>query len=264
MMVIVAQKDPERLAHDAELVRRLLPQAQVETDQDPQQVLDLIRSQPVSIAIMGTDLEEPNSFRLAQRMKRLRPELNLIFTAPDDSLAQQAISIHASGYVLLPLTEENLQEELDDLRYPVRENQDGLFVRCFGDFEVFFNGRPVLFRYQKTKELFAYLIDRRGSVVESDTLVTILWGGETDRSNYFKQSRKDLKDTLERLGLSQCLIRRRGSMGLIPDWIPCDYFDWLKGLPSGIDAYQGEYMRQYDWAESTWINLETKGKFQRL
>ena len=105
MMVIVAQKDPERLAHDAELVRRLLPQAQVETDQDPQQVLDLIRSQPVSIAIMGTDLEEPNSLRLAQRMKRLRPELNLIFTAPDDSLAQKAISIHASGYVLLPLSE---------------------------------------------------------------------------------------------------------------------------------------------------------------
>ena len=93
--------------------------------------------------------------------------------------------------MLKPIRAEALLEELGDLRHPVQRGDDLLHVRTFGDIEVFFHDQPLIFRYQKTKEMLAYLIDRRGAMVESDTLITILWGGETDRSNYFKQIGKD-------------------------------------------------------------------------
>ena len=75
---------------------------------------------------------------------------------------------------------------------------------------------------------------------------------------FFKQIRKDFNDTLASLGVEDIVVRRRGTIGLLTDRIACDYFDWLKGLPSGINAYHGEYMHQYDWAESTWVYLEGK------
>ena len=191
-------------------------------------------------------------------MKRMQPEINIIFVTAYDHYYAEAMQMHASGYLVKPLREEELQKELQELRRPVPMAENRLFARAFGDFEVFYNDKPLLFRYQKTKEMFAYLIDRRGAMVTSEALITVLWGGEVDRSNFFKQVRKDLNDTLAEIGYDDILLRRRGALGLLIDRISCDYYDWLQGLPSGINAYHGEYMRQYDWAESTWVNLEGK------
>lgn len=35
----------------------------------------------------------------------------------------------------------------------------------------------------------------------------------------------------------------------------CDYYDWLEGTASGINAYHGQYMTQYSWAEITNASL---------
>lgn len=34
-----------------------------------------------------------------------------------------------------------------------------------------------------------------------------------------------------------------------PEVISCDYYDYLNNKPSGIRAYNGEYMAQYSWGE---------------
>jgi hypothetical protein len=38
--------------------------------------------------------------------------------------------------------------------------------------------------------------------------------------------------------------------------VDCDYYDWKKGKPWAINAYRGEYMSQYSWAELTHGTLE--------
>jgi hypothetical protein len=35
------------------------------------------------------------------------------------------------------------------------------------------------------------------------------------------------------------------------DLVDCDYYDWKEGKPWAVNAYRGEYMAQYDWAELT-------------
>ena len=40
---------------------------------------------------------------------------------------------------------------------------DVAFVQCFGNFEVFCNGTPLVFKRSKAKELFAYLVNLRGA-----------------------------------------------------------------------------------------------------
>ena len=79
-----------------------------------------------------------------------------------------------------------------------------------------------------------------------------------------QQIKKDLSDTLDDLELGELLVRHRGAVGLLTDRIPCDYYDWLKGRPEGLNAYHGEYMRQFDWAEPTWLTLEGKSELWTL
>ena len=39
-------------------------------------------------------------------------------------------------------------------------------------------------------------------------------------------------------------------MGIVPQAIRCDYYDWCDGKRMG-NAYLGEYMAQYGWSEYT-------------
>ena len=258
MNIIVVDDERYILNGEVDLICRTIRDARVLGFTGGAEALDYVYDHPVDVAILDINMPDVDGIDLARRMKIYCPSINIIFATAYSDYFAEAMRMHASGYMLKPLRPEVLLAELNDLRHPVQRRAARLYVRTFGDFEVFYEDSPLLFRYQKTKEMFAYLIDRRGAMVESDTLITILWGGEEDRSNYFKQIRKDLKDTLEAVGFGDILIKKRGAIGLLTDKIRCDYFDWLAGKPEGINAYHGEYMHQYDWAESTWVNLEGK------
>ena len=52
-------------------------------------------------------------------------------------------------------------------------------------------------------------------------------------------------------GLKDILLRKRDRIGLHTGKIECDYYRFLKGDIQAINAFQGEYMTQYSWAEPT-------------
>jgi hypothetical protein len=61
----------------------------------------------------------------------------------------------------------------------------------------------------------------------------------------------DLKKTFSEIGAENILIRRRGAIGVDTSRMDCDYYRFLKGDLQAINAFTGEYMRQYSWAEAT-------------
>ena len=263
MNVIIVDDSATVLAGEVETVKRAAPDAEVTAFLSAHEAYEYVKNNGTDVAFLDVRMPEMNGVALAKMLKRINPLINVVFVTAYNGYYEHAVKVRASGYIMKPMKEKDVKLEMKNLRYPAKKTEvsegsekSKLFVRTFGDFEVFYDGKPLLFKYSKTKEMFAYLIDRRGAVVESDTLITILWGGETDRSNYFKQIRKDLKDTLGSVDFGDILIRRRGSLGVITERVRCDYYDWIHGTPEGINAYMGEYMRQYDWAQATWINIE--------
>lgn len=157
------------------------------------------------------------------------------------------MDIHASGYLLKPVTAEKVRRELEDLRYPV-PMETGMRVRfqCFGNFEAFLDNKPVVFQHEKTREILAYLVDRR-AVCGNDEIIAALWQGKISGS-YFRALRKDLVDTFQSRGCGDIFIQRWARIGIDGERVSCDYYDWQKGRPDAINAYRGEYMSQYDWA----------------
>ena len=133
-----------------------------------------------------------------------------------------------------------------------------LYVRCFGPFEVFSQGKPLLFQRRKTKELLAFLIDRRGATCSAEEIGAVLWEDEADLRKTKHQLRNlvsDLRQTLEKNGMGDLLIRKSGILAIRAEQLDCDFYQMLRGDPKAINAYRGEYMTQYSWAELTAGNV---------
>ena len=128
---------------------------------------------------------------------------------------------------------------------------DGLYVRAFGSFQVFCNGMPLRFKYERSREMLAYLIDRNGAFCAKAELSSVLFGRETGHDAYLKKLREDMLNVLSDCGCSTCIITQRGRMAVNRRQVSCDYYDWLDGTNDMKHSFRGEYMSQYAWADQT-------------
>ena len=104
------------------------------------------------------------------------------------------------------------------------------------------------------------LIDRRGVSCEAEQANAILYEKiDPDEIKRAKQNLRnlinDLKSTLQSIGMDDILIRKGSTLAIRPERIDCDYYRMLEGDMSAVNAFRGEYMEQYSWAEITKGNL---------
>ena len=253
--------DDERIALTllTRAITEASPDAQLEAFQDPYELLARAKGADFDVAFLDIRMRGMDGLTLAKRLKDINPSVNIIFVTGYDEYAGSAFSLHASGYVIKPATRDKILAELENLRHPAGMSARGrLRVQCFGNFEAFVDGVPMRFRFSRTKELLAYLVDRRGAAVNTGELCAVLWE-DTDIKSQKVQLRKliaDLTHTLEVSGLSQAFIKNRNSFAVNLSQLDCDYYRFLGGEPSAVNSYRSEYMSQYSWAEMTLGALE--------
>jgi len=134
-----------------------------------------------------------------------------------------------------------------------------LLVQCFGNFEVYADGKPLRFEFSRSKELFAYLVDRRGAAVNTGELCSVLW--DEDSASRKVQLRKhiaDLSHTLQDVGAENAFVKARNSFAVARSEVDCDYYRFLNAEVAAVNTYHGEFMAQYSWAEMTLGSLERK------
>lgn len=254
-MKIIAVDDEELSLHGAlKAIREAAPTAEVQGFSYAKDALEYVQEHPCNIAFLDVELPDESGVELAAKLKALDPDINIIFATGYDDYLQDAFALHASGYLKKPITARKIQSELENLRRPVRKS-NRLQVRTFGNFEAYANGRPLAFRSQKAKELFAYLIDRNGALCTNSEIIAAIFDDDNKHDGYLRQLRKDLIDTLTAAGCPEVLNYQRGRLGVLPENMDCDYYDWLAGKRTGL-SYRGEYMSQYSWAEYTNAMLE--------
>lgn len=258
-MIRVLVVDDEQLIREgsARVIAECIPNADMTVCGTPSEAIEAVEKRPFDIAFLDIEMPGMNGVELAKRIKEMAPDTNIIFSTAYPQYAGEAFGLHASGYITKPLNREKVLAEIGDLRHPIENDDRGLRVQAFGNFEVFFDGKPLHFRYAKTKELLAYLIDRNCAVVDIGEIRATLWDDDEDRTSYIKQLRKDLMDTLRAVGAEDAIVVMRGGIGVIPAKVKCDFFDYLAGDEKGVKSYHGEYMQQYSWSEMTHGSLES-------
>ncbi len=218
------------------------------------EALDYACGNRIDVAFLDIEMAGMNGIELAKRLKEICSLTNIIFVTGFSSYAVDAFSLHASGYILKPIDPAQVQNELDRLREPVTTQDAGLRVQCFGNFEVFYNGKPLLFKRAKSKEAFAYLIDRKGASVTKKELAAVILGDEPytrSTQSYVHIIISEMLNALENVNVYDVIIKERNSYSVNVKNVYCDYYEFEKGEIDSINRYMGEYMTNYSWAEFT-------------
>ncbi len=251
MKVIVVDDEKPVLQMLRENLQEVLPDSEPILFDRSDAALEYAENNDIDIAFLDISMPVINGIDLAKKMKKLHPLVNIIFCTAYSHFMHEAIDLHASGYLLKPTSAESMAKALNNLLHPVEKQMPEVFVRTFGDFDLFVGGVSVLFKSKKSKELLAYLIHKRGGVSNKKDIAAALFEDSYSASTqtYLKRIYKELNETLNEYGVGAILVKGFNQYAVDTTKFTCDAYDYDKGLPYAVNAYKGEYMAQYEWTE---------------
>ncbi len=220
---------------------------------NPIEALGFVACNKVDIAFLDIEMPIIKGIELARRIKETSKNTRIIFATGYSEYALDAFKADAVDYVLKPYEPERILQAYNKaLLIKDVEVESHVFIKTFGYFDVFVDGKSVSFSSAKSKELLALLVDRNGGTVSTEQAVGILWEGreytETVQS-LFRKVLKSLRVTLEEVGISEILIDSRNQRSVDKSTFTCDYYEFLETKNS--EKFFGNYMEQYDWAKKT-------------
>ena len=257
MRIIAVDDEKIALESLSSAIKAIVTEDEVVSFRYPEDALDYARDNLCDIAFLDVEMAGMSGVELASELKKYNSEINIVFCTGYGDYRDAAFELHASGYLMKPITPEKVKRELENLRRPILEKRR-LKVQTFGNFEVYADGKPIAFKYRRTKELFAYLVDRIGAMCTVGEIAGILFEDEGGREDYFQKLRRDLLSTLEEVGCANAVVHKRGMLGVVVSELQCDYYDCLSGKKDFKSCYFGEYMSQYSFAEYTNAQLNAK------
>ncbi len=251
MNYIAVDDEPFALKDLEEALAEAAPDSVLRTFGVPSEALAYVRDHPFDAAFLDIELGSMNGLVLAKKLKDLCPQAHIIFVTSYKQYALGAIQMHATGYLLKPVTAEALRRELT-FAYGEALRQKRVRAQTFGGFDIFVDGRPVTFKRAKSKELLAYLIDRRGVSVTAADACAALWGDasiKASKKGYFRIVVKGLREALQAAGIEEILLRSWNSLAILPERLDCDSYHFLDGDPQAVNSYRHDYLCCYEWAE---------------
>ena len=224
---------------------------------DCEEALEYVKNNPTDIAFLDINMRGMGGLALAEKIIAARPGCKIVFCTGYEEYAIPAFKLHASGYLMKPISAEDVQGEINNI-IGIKNKEKPLTVKCFGNFEVYVNDQKLTFKRLKTKELFAFLVDRNGAGMTAKQICAVLFPDDMDdnkNSAYLRQLVLDLKNTLKAVGAESVLCHETPCYRVDTSLIKCDYISYLE---NGKPEFHGEYMTQYSWAEETCAMLTFK------
>jgi two-component SAPR family response regulator len=257
MIAIAVDDEPLMLGALTKAIKASSDIASVADFTSCEEALDFIKSNHADIAFLDINMRGMGGLSLAEKIIGFCPDCKIVFCTGYEEYAIPAFKLHASGYLMKPISAKDVQVEIDNIK-GIRQSQKPLAVKCFGNFEVFAKGEKLAFKRLKTKELFAFLVDRNGAGMTAKQICAVLFPDDTDDNKnaaYLRQLVLDLKNTLKTAGAEAVLCHETPCYSVDTNLLRCDYISYLE---TGKPEFRGEYMTQYSWAEQTCAMLHFK------
>ncbi len=223
---------------------------------NPLDALSYAAVNKVDIAFLDVEMPVIKGIDLARRIKALNRNVRIIFATGYGEYALEAFKVDAVDYVMKPYDAAAIKKAYDKaMLVKDAEAENHIFIKTFGYFDVFVDGKSVAFTSAKSKELLALLVDRNGGVVSTEQAISVLWNGrEYDDTvqSLFRKVLKSLRSTLEEAGISEILVDNRNQRSIDKSKFTCDLYDYLEKKQASKYKYYGEYMEQYaQWSGDT-------------
>jgi len=249
--MIIYAVDDEKLALEMliESINEVTSNATIKGFRKPKELL--AESIKVTPDIVFLDVEMPgmNGVDLAKELQALKKNINIIFVTGYSEYMSDAMNMFASGYIMKPVDAKQIEKQMLHLRYEISKEKE-IKIKTFGNFAVYKNDNPVNFRYFKSKEMLAYLVDRNGAIISRKELAAVLMEeGNFTRNEQKKLSRwvQELEEDLQNAGIERIFVREKSGYCVNVEEFDCDLYEFLKGKKK---LFQGEYMEEYSWGEN--------------
>ncbi len=251
MRILVVDDERHALNSLEKALKDVSPSDEIALFDRSKTALDFAKQNKIDVAFLDISMPEMHGVALAKELKKANPAVNVIFCTGYSEFMSQAINLHASGYILKPVDKKDVKAALENLLYPVDKEIPRFYAKTFGNFDFFVDGTPIHFKRSKSKEMLAFLISIRGAAANRKELSAALFGDKYDAKtqDYLTKIYKELINTLKEFGAGKIVRKDFNAYSVDTELFSCDLYDYDKGDPNAINAYKGEFMLQYEWAE---------------
>lgn len=245
----------------SDIVIALFPQAEVlQSEYVPEVIMYIVACMEKGIRFDYVFLDgKMNSVigsELMVKIKRYTPEAKIILYSGSEEEYLLRSLLFVDSIVIPPLSMKNVCNAMGGARLTDEPKavKPKVRVHTFGNFDVFVGGKPLSFERKKAKELFAYLVDRKGAGASTSEIAAVLWEDRKYDNGIRSQTTRTisvLRKTLIQNGIGDVLVKAWNSLAVDPDKLLCDAYAYEKGEEWAVNSYRGEYMNNYSWAEFT-------------
>ena len=255
MKFVIADDEPNALEDILCTLKETLDEdAEFYTAKHAYEALELIKKHNPYVCFLDISMPGMSGINLANKIEEISPDTNVVFITGYPEYGADAWNTNAADFLIKPVLPEDIKRAMSRIRKPYKP----IKVKCFGYFEVFINNKPVRFERKQSKELFAYLVDKRGAEVSEDELRILFWSENEDtekKKGYVRNIVYDIRSTLNKYGISDVIINSRGYYSINTEKISCDYFDYINNENKKSLTLR-QYMEQYStWSRYTKISL---------
>lgn len=261
MNILAADDEKLALCALVDTLKEAIPGGNISSFQKANELLEYVKQNKCDIAFLDIEMNGVSGIDIAKQLKEIQKDISIIFVTGHSNYALEAFKVHANGYLMKPISKEDIKKELEHLEKPGDKVIDRkLHVQCFGNFEVFYDNKTVEFNRSKSKEVFAYLIHRNGAAVSTPDIAGVIWEDGIfgiSRQKQLQTIISDLRKTLSSIGFNDIIVKTKLGLSIDKSKIDCDLYNFIKGDVDAINSYLGEYMINYYWAEFTTDYLDS-------
>lgn len=243
MTIITVDDERAPLNMITNAVKNVCANATVSPFMNGNEAYEYAKENTVDVAFLDIQMRQMSGLDLAKKLQDINPKVNIIFVTGFNEYGIDAVQLHASGYLEKPVDEEDVEKAMQNLLYPVDE-ENKLFIQVFGKFEVFYKGKPLKFERTKSKELLAYLVNLKGASASKKEICAVLFEDEEytrAQQGYFTKIYNCLNATLNEIGVDNLLIHEINNYSVNMSAFDSDIETQKESLT--------QYMEQYSWAE---------------
>jgi two-component SAPR family response regulator len=252
MNIVIAEGDERSRKTLLAAIHSYDPALSCHTCSDPYALLTMAVKKQVDLVFLDIQLPGMTGLDLARRLRRINPQIKIVFTAVSNLYAAESFDLEIQDYLLKPIQQERLFIALDKLllkhlpeqRVILHARQvQPLHVELFGKLAVYHGHKTLRWKRSKSAELFAYLLTYLSKPVSKFQICESLWPDKpTDKALiYLQTALYQLRKNLSEFSRDQIVIEYadnnyRMLMG------PC-YVD--------VHAFEDAYARAFTGAPQT-------------
>ena len=100
------------------ILKEVLPNAIITGFTRPTEVIEFAKANRIALAFLDIEMGKMNGFELCRTLLEINPRTNIVYLTAYIEYSFDAWSTGASGFLLKPITPENVRLQLKNLRYP--------------------------------------------------------------------------------------------------------------------------------------------------